>query len=135
MEEKDFIKLSRIHEEPKKEKTKEVISSLKKLTAYSEKIYIENQSDLHSIVSKIPDEFLKSQLYYLEKIEHKQKEINIGVGIKCSCEEYEKALKTEIHNRKKNNIQITSFDPLLEFDEYEIKTSLDHSQISEIKRK
>lgn len=133
MGEKDIIKLSRIHEEPTKEKLEEAISSLEKFTSYQKKFYMENQSDLNSIVSKIPDRDIKFMLYYLEKEENKPKEIHIGLGVKCSYEEYEKALKAEMEDRKKKNIKIT--DPLFEFEEYEMKTSPDSSEIKEIKKK
>ncbi|MBQ9072178.1 MAG: hypothetical protein IJY25_03365 [Bacilli bacterium] len=135
MEEKDIVKLSRIHEEPTKEKIEEVKSYLEKLQKYQNKIYIERKPQLYSYVSKLPDSIIIEIVSKIEKMEDKKKEVYIGVKEKCSVEELENALRAEIQNRKNNNIQKTSFEPSLEFEEYEIKNSPDFSEIIEIKKK
>ena len=105
------------------------------LKNFEKEIYIERKPQLSSYISKLPDSKIIEILSEIEKIEDKKTEVYIGVKEKCSVEELENALRAEIQNRKNNNIQKISFEPSLEFEEYEIKNSPDFSEIIEIKKK
>ena len=93
-------------------------------TSYIKEIYIERKPNLSIFVSSLTNQKIIEILSEIEKIEDKKSEIYIGIKEKCKVEELEKALTSEIQNRKENNVQKTSFDSLLEFEEYEIKHSI-----------
>ena len=98
-------------------------------------IYNERKANLSSFVSSLTDDKIKEILDSMKKIEDKKTKINIGIKEKCSLEELEKNLNYEIQKRKDNNIKKTSFEPLFEFEEYDIKNLSDSLDISEIKKK